>query len=82
MQTAPSEKGGLAVDNLEIEKPLLIKVRRAAQLADCSVSQMYVLIAQGKVPAVRIGGGRSLRVPLSAIEELVRRAVGPEDRTV
>jgi excisionase family DNA binding protein len=70
------------VANLEIEKPLLIKVRRAAQLADCSVSQMYVLITQGKVPAVRIGGGRSLRVPLSAIEDLAHRATEPEGRTV
>lgn len=60
---------------LVVSKPLLVKVKRFAEMADISVSQAYLLIQQKRIPAIRVGNGRSLRVPVSAIEDLARRAI-------
>lgn len=67
--------GNVVAHQSIVNKPMLVKVRRFAQMADISVSQAYLLIHQKRIPAVRIGGGRSLRVPVSAIEALAKEAL-------
>lgn len=49
----------------------LLRPSRVARLLDLSRSAVYQKIAAGEIPAVRLG--RSIRVPASAIREIVER---------
>jgi excisionase family DNA binding protein len=59
---------------VEIAKSEFVFVRpaRAARLLDMSRSKIYEMIQRKELPAVRLGG--CLRVPFSAIEQLVALA--------
>lgn len=48
---------------------LLYRVGEAAEAIGVSRAQCYALIAQGKIPAVRLGA--SLRVPVDRLRQLV-----------
>jgi hypothetical protein len=48
---------------------VLLKVRNAAKLIDCSPARLYALIARGEVPAIRLDGG--VRVPVAALREMI-----------
>ncbi|MBV8136621.1 MAG: excisionase family DNA-binding protein [Deltaproteobacteria bacterium] len=45
------------------------------------LSSVYLLIAEGKLPSVRIGR-RSIRVPKAAIDALVARAMSPIEGSI
>jgi excisionase family DNA binding protein len=55
---------------------IFIKPVRAAKLLDMSKSKIYEMIQRKELPAVKLGG--CLRVPFSAIEELVVKARSDE----
>lgn len=50
---------------------LVVDVRRAAQLLQCSRSLLYELIRAGELPTVKIG--RLTRIPVSALHGFVDR---------
>ncbi len=56
---------------------VFVKPVRAAKLLDMSKSKIYEMIQRRELPAVRLGG--CLRIPMSALDELVAKANG-EDR--
>ncbi len=65
-----------AVDSIKSEF-VFVKPVRAAKLLDMSKSKIYEMIQRRELPAVRLGG--CLRIPMSALDELVAKANG-EDR--
>jgi len=65
-----------AVDSIKSEF-VFVKPVRAAKLLDMSKSKIYEMIQRRELPAVRLGG--CLRIPMSALDELVAKAKG-EDR--
>lgn len=58
--------------------PLLLRVSEAAELLGIGRSMAYDLCARGKLPTVRLGAGRAIRIPLkwleAYIDELTREA--------
>jgi excisionase family DNA binding protein len=72
-QVARSEKSFRTVPP-SVEK-LLLKPAEAARAISCSRSKIYELIGSGALPAVRLEGGRLLRVPSAALEKLVADAM-------
>jgi len=63
------------VDNLKNEF-VFVKPVRAAKLLDMSKSKIYEMIQRKELPAVRLGG--CLRIPISALDELVAKANSEE----
>lgn len=59
---------------MEISKSEFVFVNpvRAAKLLDMSKSKIYEMIQRNEIPDVRLGG--CLRIPVSAIDELVAKA--------
>ncbi len=53
---------------------LLLRVEEAAEALAISRTALYVLLRAGEVPAVHIG--RSVRIPLGALEAYVARLSG------
>jgi excisionase family DNA binding protein len=51
--------------------PMLVKVAQAAWLMSISRAKAYALMERGELEYVRIG--RSRRVPLSAVRDLIER---------
>ena len=51
-------------------QPILLRVEQVAKALGIARSTVYVLIAGGELPVVRIG--RATRVPRSAVEQWVR----------
>jgi excisionase family DNA binding protein len=64
-----------AVDSIKSEF-VFVKPVRAAKLLDMSKSKIYEMIQRKEIPAVRLGG--CLRIPMSALDDLVARARGDE----
>jgi excisionase family DNA binding protein len=64
--------GGKAVET-KIER-LLLRPAEAAEILGVSRSKLYELIAQGKIPSVRLDEGRLIRVPVAALKALVESA--------
>jgi excisionase family DNA binding protein len=58
------------------EQFVFVKPVRAAKLLDMSKSKIYEMIQRKQIPSVRLGG--CLRIPMSALEDLVVRAKGEE----
>jgi len=54
------------------ERFVFVKPVRAAKLLDMSKSKIYEMIQRKQIPSVRLGG--CLRIPMSALEDLVARA--------
>ena len=52
-------------------KKLLMKVSRAAELLDISRAQLYKMIQQGTVRAVRIG--QSVRIPVEVVQVMAEK---------
>ena len=50
-----------------------MRVHNVAQLLDCSRKNVYNMIRDGKLEAVRLGP-RQIRVPRQAVEELLNKA--------
>jgi len=63
--------GGRVVDKLT-EQFVFVKPVRAAKLLDMSKSKIYEMIQRREIPAVRLGG--CLRIPMSALDDLVAKA--------
>jgi excisionase family DNA binding protein len=53
---------------------LLLRPAEAAEILGVSRSKLYELIAQGKIPSVRLDEGRLIRVPVAALKALVESA--------
>lgn len=53
---------------------LLMRPAEAARMIGVSRAKVYELIASGSLPAVRIDGGRLIRVPLAALNHLSEQA--------
>ena len=53
---------------------LLLRPAEAAEILGVSRSKLYELIAQGKIPSVRLDEGRLIRVPVAALKALVEGA--------
>jgi excisionase family DNA binding protein len=49
--------------------PLLLKVEEAARELALSRAAVYTLLAQGRIPSIKIGGAR--RIPLDALRRWV-----------
>jgi excisionase family DNA binding protein len=49
---------------------LLLRPNEAAEMIGVSRSKIYEMIASGAVPAVRLEGGRLIRVPLAELQRL------------
>jgi excisionase family DNA binding protein len=64
-----------AVDSIKNEF-VFVKPVRAAKLLDMSKSKIYEMIQRNEIPSVRLGG--CLRIPMSALDDLVARARGEE----
>ncbi len=60
-----------AVDSIKNEF-VFVKPVRAAKLLDMSKSKIYEMIQRNEIPFVRLGG--CLRIPMSALDDLVARA--------
>ncbi len=58
------------------EQFVFVKPARAAKLLDMSKSKIYEMIQRKQIPSVRLGG--CLRIPVSALDDLVARARGEE----
>lgn len=67
------EDGEGKVAETKLER-LLLRPAEAAEILGVSRSKLYELIAQGKIPSVRLDEGRLIRVPLAALKILVERA--------
>lgn len=57
--------------NLDQPLRILVRLPEAATLLGIGRSTVYGLIADGKIPTVRIG--RSVRVPIEALKEWAER---------
>lgn len=57
---------------LRSDGKLLLRIAEAGARIGVGRSKAYELVASGKLPSVRISE-RSIRVPVSALEEYVRR---------
>lgn len=64
------------VENIKGEF-VFVKPSRVAKLCDMSRSKIYEMIKRNEIPAIRLGG--CLRIPVSALDDLVMKAKG-EDR--
>lgn len=64
--------GGEVVET-KLER-LLLRPAEAAEILGVSRSKLYELIAQGKIPSVRLDEGRLIRVPIAALKTLVEKA--------
>jgi excisionase family DNA binding protein len=64
--------GGEAVET-KLER-LLLRPAEAAEILGVSRSKLYELIAQGKIPSVRLDEGRLIRVPVAALKALLEAA--------
>lgn len=53
---------------------LLLRPAEAAELLGVSRSKMYELVAAGRIPSVRLDGGRLIRIPFQALKALVENA--------
>ena len=60
------------VDNIKSEF-VFVKPVRAAKLMDMSKSKIYEMIQRNEIPYVRLGG--CLRIPMSALDDLVAKAI-------
>jgi excisionase family DNA binding protein len=58
---------------------LLLRPEEAAELIGVSRSKMYVLIADGVLPGVRVG--KSVRVPVKALEAWVEAQTTDQKRS-
>lgn len=55
---------------------VFVKPVRAAKLLDMSKSKIYEMIQRRELPSVRLGG--CLRIPMSALDDLVAKARSEE----
>jgi excisionase family DNA binding protein len=63
------------MDQMSERNPrLLLRVGEAADLLSIARSKAYLMIQSGELPGVRLG--RSLRVPVAALMELLDRLQG------
>jgi excisionase family DNA binding protein len=60
------------VDSIKSEF-VFVKPVRAAKLLDMSKSKIYEMIQRNEIPFVRLGG--CLRIPMSALDDLVVKAM-------
>jgi excisionase family DNA binding protein len=61
----------VAHTNITPDTRLLYKVARAAELLDMSRAQLYKMIQEGTVRAVRVG--HSVRIPAEVVEALAEK---------
>jgi excisionase family DNA binding protein len=52
------------------ETRLMVRPVEAAHMLSVSRSKIYELINGGSLPAVRLEGGRLIRIPLAALQKL------------
>ena len=59
----------MKIENSDV---LLLRPVQVAELLNVSRSKVYELIAAGKLPSVRLEGGRLIRVPYKALREWIQ----------
>ena len=57
---------------------LLVSVRKAAAMIDCSPCRMYALIDKGIVPSIRLDGG--IRVPVESLKRMIEEKLTERSR--
>ena len=62
------------VTGIPVEK-ILVRPAEAAAMLSMSRSRLYELLASGAIPSIRFDNGRTLRIPLAALEKLVADAM-------
>jgi excisionase family DNA binding protein len=62
---------------VKVDEPLLLPVRRAAQVLGCGRDHLYGLIKAGQVRCVRIG--RRTLIPRRELELLIERLLATEE---
>lgn len=50
---------------------LVVKKATAAKLLECSQRTVERLVQEGHLPLVRLGSGRSVRIPFNALEDFI-----------
>jgi excisionase family DNA binding protein len=60
---------------ISTEKPLFLRPVEVARMLSISRARAYELIAIGALPSVRLAGGRLIRVPRVAVEQIAERAL-------
>jgi excisionase family DNA binding protein len=63
----------LKTEDIEV---LLLRPTQVAELLNMSRSKVYELIAAGKLPSIRIDGGRLTRVPYQALRLWIETSTG------
>jgi excisionase family DNA binding protein len=61
---------------------LAVKVEKAAEMLDCSRSQIYNLIRAGQLKSIKLSGGKKagVRIVTASIFDFVAHGVVPENR--
>jgi excisionase family DNA binding protein len=57
--------------------PELCTTKQTAQILNVSLRQLYRYIAAGRLPLVRPGGTKTIRIPKAAVAEFVRSWLTP-----
>ena len=53
------------------EERLLLRPAEVAKLCGFSRAKVYELVSRGVLPSVRLGGGKSVRIPVPALHKLL-----------
>ena len=64
-------RGNQRVEEMPIEEPLCVSVRKAARMLGVSRNTGYLMVRLGQLPVIRCGE-RRLVVPLAALQKMLR----------
>ncbi|MDQ1680295.1 MAG: hypothetical protein QOI42_1154 [Frankiaceae bacterium] len=59
---------------IAVDQPRFLQLADVAEILNCSASQVYALVRNKELPAVKIGGRGQWRVEASKLEEYIARA--------
>jgi len=57
-----------------LDRRLMLKPARVAELLDCSRSTVYELLNRGTLRSIHLNGDSMIRIPASAVIELMEQA--------
>ncbi|MDQ1714145.1 MAG: hypothetical protein QOC60_90 [Frankiaceae bacterium] len=64
---------GVAATVSSVATPRFLQLSDVAEILNCSASQVYALVRNEELPAVKIGGRGQWRVEASMLEEYIAR---------
>jgi excisionase family DNA binding protein len=69
----PRVAAGVAATVSSVATPRFLQLSDVAEILNCSASQVYALVRNEELPAVKIGGRGQWRVEASMLEEYIAR---------